>query len=143
MIQQQITAKPLNKGKKEKNHQFRNSGITFLVSGVTPLPSSPLYLCLIGKFGALLWQMAGRRVPCGLAEQRPGRAANWPACHVGAWWSGNPASLQDGGLAGLQVRGQVEWQSVGLQSGGLVGLWGRGQWSRYLVGLHLGDLVEQ
>jgi hypothetical protein len=31
------TAKPLKDGKKKKNHQFRNSGISVLVVLVTPL----------------------------------------------------------------------------------------------------------
>jgi hypothetical protein len=46
-------------------------------------------------------------VPSGLAEQRPVREAIWQACHVGVWWSGEPARLQSGGLVGLWVMGSA------------------------------------
>jgi hypothetical protein len=47
-------ANPLKKEtKKKKNHQFWNSRIAILV---VPLASRPVCVCLLGRFGALLWE---------------------------------------------------------------------------------------
>jgi hypothetical protein len=70
------TAKCLKKCKKrKKNHQFWNSRIN--CSDVSPLASSPVCLCLLGGFEALLrWS----------AKWGPGGAGIWQACKAGAWW---------------------------------------------------------
>jgi hypothetical protein len=69
-------AKPLKTGKEKKNHQFWNSRISLSCPGVTPLASSIVCLCLLDRFGALLWQAAGSWGPSGLLDQRPGRVAS-------------------------------------------------------------------
>jgi hypothetical protein len=62
---ERCAAKSLKEGKKkslvQEQWNFRLSS-----SGVTPLASRPICLCLLGRFGALLWWVADGQSPTGL-----------------------------------------------------------------------------
>jgi hypothetical protein len=56
----------LRKAKKEKKRKSpvqEQFYFSFSSSDVTPLACRPVCLCLLGRFGALLWWVAGGRGP--------------------------------------------------------------------------------
>jgi hypothetical protein len=134
------TVKPLMKGKKKSLVQ-EQCNYSLSCSCVTPLASCLVCLCLLGRFGAVVWW-------CWSPPVVGGRWAGprW-ACGVEAWWGSRQVAdravaWQAGMPMGLRPGGAEAWQScglLGLRSRGLVGLRGQGPvLSRGLVGLQGG-----
>jgi hypothetical protein len=119
------TAKPLKKGEK-KSPVLEQWNYSLSCSDVTPFTSSPVCLCLLGRFGGLLWQ----------PEQEPGGAVIRQACRAGAQQGGGCSCLSWSWCPAGPV-GWGSWQSmtpdVLPRAGAWQGLRGRGPAGRDLV----------
>jgi hypothetical protein len=93
------------KQKKKKENQSlvqEQYNYSLSCSGVTPLVSSPVCLCVLGRFGVLLWWL--------VCMQGPGRPVEWKLCGAVVWWAYGAAAWWSRSLAGL---GTEAWQSSG------------------------------
>jgi hypothetical protein len=133
-IKQQTDSQTLKERKKKSPVQEQYNYI-LSSSGVTLLASSPVFPCLLGRFGAGVWwcwrslvsgsKWAGAQCGGRPAGQWPGRAVVQWSCGVGAWRGRGLVGL----LEGLQSRGLAECRlggPAGWRLGTPSGWWPRG-----------------